>query len=176
MPKHINHDFTTKRLVCTLINASDVEVKQLYQTKSTMKHLGGALTEKAANQKFELMVRWNNKNHSPAYWKISDKLTGDFIGVQGLTKIPAFESVLEIGILLNKKAEGRGYPFEALKGMCNFAFHTLNIEYLIETHKEMNTVVTRIAKRLGFTTPVNFIYQQALYQLRTLPKENWQLE
>lgn len=165
MTRRTEHNFTTKRLACSLVTEDDIEVKELYQTESRMKHLGGALSENDANQVLNRMVCWNNHVVSNAFWKVTNRISGDFIGVQGITKVSTFENVSEIGILLSKQAEGFGYASEALEIMCDYVAANLKIQYLLIIYAQQNVRMKKSVENLGFSIPHIFIKNEEPFQL-----------
>ena len=87
---------------------------------------------------------------SPIYWLIEDKNNQDPLGIQSITALKGLLSVFEFGIILAADAEGKGYAYEALLAMIDYAFTILGHDILVETHQANNLSVCKLAERLGF--------------------------
>ncbi|MDR2920858.1 MAG: GNAT family N-acetyltransferase [Tannerella sp.] len=62
----------------------------------------------------------------------------------------------EIGCTLNKNYQGNGYASEALEGMVNYLFETLNKRRIITSIDPRNVASIRLVERLGFRKEAHF--------------------
>ncbi|MDR3118743.1 MAG: GNAT family N-acetyltransferase, partial [Mediterranea sp.] len=78
------------------------------------------------------------------------------IGDMGISFTNHDNMQAEIGCTLHKDYKGQGYAIEALNGMVDFLFETLNKHRIIASVDPRNTVSIRLIERLGFRKEAHF--------------------
>jgi RimJ/RimL family protein N-acetyltransferase len=171
------HQFFTERLRCRLIEANDSDfVKGLYASTSRLEYLQAVLGDVCIDRIFDTIIRQNSSTSESFYWLIEDKNNQEPLGIQSITALKDLLSVFEFGIILAANAEGKGYAYEALLGMIDYAFTILDHDILVETHQANNLSVCKLAERLGLNHAATFNHNQIEHCMTIKLKKDWSLE
>ena len=109
----------------------------------------GGLTREQVGKKLAAEIRLQNE-YGVQYWKVTDIQTGEMIGCCGLRPYDPQMNVYELGFHIIREKWGRGYAFEAARGVIEYAFGTLKIPELAAGHHPENTASVHLLKKLGF--------------------------
>ena len=102
---------------------------------------------------------------------------GKLLGVASLMRIDWENSNAELGIWLGKSFWGKGYNYEALNLLIDYAFNDLDFQYLIASVKTGNVRSFRTVQNLGFgyvtsaTYPVSESEVESYYHLKLVSAE-----
>ena len=89
------------------------------------------------------------------YWLVKESSTHDLIAGINVTPIPATWE-MQIGWMVRKKHQRRGYAFEAAALAMDFVLNQTNIEYLYAVYDSENIASEKIIERLGFHLHTSF--------------------
>lgn len=87
---------------------------------------------------------------------IIEKETNVLIGDIGLHFIDAENKQVEIGCTLNKEYQGKGYATEALEGIIDYLFMTLNKHRIMASVDPRNHKSLKLLERIGFRKEAHF--------------------
>jgi len=109
----------------------------------------------------EQFIQRNNKEfNQPESWYqvlITEKDTEAVIGDIGIHFFGAENLQVELGITLNKDFQGRGYAFEALKGVINFLFNDMKKHRIMASVDPENIDSLKLMERIGFRKEGHFV-------------------
>ncbi|WP_166417797.1 GNAT family N-acetyltransferase [Cochlodiniinecator piscidefendens] len=94
--------------------------------------------------------RWKQLGY--AWWALVERKSDAIIGaacVQNTANVPG--APLEIGWRLATAAQGKGYATEAGQAAMDFAFESLDAEYVIAVADQRNIASHKVMQRLGMT-------------------------
>ncbi|MGL4672468.1 GNAT family N-acetyltransferase [Cetobacterium sp.] len=101
-------------------------------------------------------VRYENEGFS--YFFVTQKDTGDFIGVIGpLIEEIAEEKYIGVAYIIDKKYWGYGYATEGVKSCIEYAFNILKASKVIAEIRPKNTKSSKVAERVGMKIEGEFI-------------------
>ena len=109
----------------------------------------GVFSEEEIKVRLETEIT-NKKLYNVQYYPIF-LLDGDtFIGCCGLRPYNLEESVFEFGFYLKPAYWGKGYAYEAAKGIINYTISTIDVSNIYAGHHPDNTSSRKALERLGF--------------------------
>ena len=144
------HTFTTERLIIRPIEEQDREFYcSLYMDEKIMKNIGPIYSEEQANKAFDANIKaLKSSPFKVLTWVIILKSSQQIVGVQALNwqtakklnidKDLSESDNAEIGIILTRLAHGKRIAKEALWGLINYAFNSLNIRNIIGSFSNKN--------------------------------------
>lgn len=105
---------------------------------------------------FSLDAAWGLFCHDVAQWTlmghgalmIEERQSGLCLGQVGINYGPLFPEH-ELGWLVYRHAEGKGYAYEAALALRHWAFHEMKLETLVSYVDQPNTRSCALAERLG---------------------------
>lgn len=86
-----------------------------------------AHTHLAQTESFIAGVMERYRNHQDFIWGITLRETGHLIGTCRLFDIHVDDGRAEVSYMMNPEAQGKGYASEAVRGVIEYAFHTLGL-------------------------------------------------
>jgi [ribosomal protein S5]-alanine N-acetyltransferase len=117
-----------------------------------MRKITQPLTEQQAEAHFNTTLsKTSERPFSRLCWVIEEKATGAFIGIQGLVWREPGTTEAEIGIMLQPKANGKGYPVEGMGALVDYGFNHLGLERIHAQFNATQLATEKFVKRLGFT-------------------------
>ncbi len=125
--------FETKRTRCSLLTEVDEEdFCHLYTDKKVMRKIGPPVSYAEARGFFERALE-NNKSHelNQKIWKIEEKGSNTFLGIQMLKWKPNITDVAEIGIMLTPKSNQKGIASEAMGALTDYGFIKLHLKMVM---------------------------------------------
>lgn len=146
------HKFETERLVMRLLDEQDKKLYCfLYTDPRTMRQIGEPLSPEQAEKAFRVtLCSMASGSKKILSWVIIDKQTLQPIGIQGFNEEKSEVNTFNIGIMLTRLANGKLIPEEALTGLIQFGFSSLNIERIKTEFGQTHKASARITKKLGF--------------------------
>jgi RimJ/RimL family protein N-acetyltransferase len=98
------------------------------------------------------------------YWVIEGRESGDYLGQIGFADFkrdmsPSIENIPEMGWILARQAQGRGYATEAARAALEWADEALGRVEIVAIVSHDNEASIRIAEKTGFR-----VCQEALYK------------
>ncbi|MFD2165919.1 GNAT family N-acetyltransferase [Thalassotalea euphylliae] len=185
-----DYTFETERLRIRPISEEDESLYvSLYTCERIMRNIGPVKTAEQAKKSFEKVVSAMRKSivsRQPYYlfWIIELKETHQALGIQALnwcqiplkhidngTRIHTGKNEPEIGIMLNRSAQGKQIPTEARAALLNFAFNYLNVKQIYTTFDSGNIPIARLIRKLGFSQQRCFIPCERNKEYRFVTKE-----
>ena len=82
-------------------------------------------------------------------WVVIDKATGNLIGRAGVFDREGQE-ISEIGFIFDKEYQGKGYAYEVMSAIVEYAKEELYKDRLISFTKNENIKAKNLLERLGF--------------------------
>ncbi|MCL1125884.1 GNAT family N-acetyltransferase [Shewanella surugensis] len=136
-----------------LFNESDWPLALHLSTDPTlMKHVYDPFTEQEARAKFEAKLSpWTKDSETWLSLSINGNKTGEKLGSIGLKITNPDACIAEIGFMLKTSAQGKGYGFEALCLIRDYAFNTLTLNKLCATCASQNMGSYKLLEKAGFT-------------------------
>jgi RimJ/RimL family protein N-acetyltransferase len=156
MSEHaVDWAFETGRIDARLVDDRD---RALYLALNTdpavMAHIGPALDEADANAKFEKVCGYNAEWPLRArYWQLSDRRSGDAIGVLSVIRDASDAARIELGMMFLPTSQSAGYAAHITREILDRLFDdgwALGIETVVARHAPTNDRVSRLGVTLGF--------------------------
>lgn len=141
---------TTPRLACTALCEADWPFfLSLYQNPAVMRLVMDPLSEAEIREAFESrLVQWEP---GAVHWLclvVRERETNQPLGLTGFIQRDA--AIAEVGFLFAPEAQGKGYGFESLQAVCDFAFSEGEIRRLSATVTVGNLASRRLLEKAGF--------------------------
>ncbi|GIU02782.1 GNAT family N-acetyltransferase [Shewanella sp. KT0246] len=159
------HEFETERLTMRLLQAEDKDFYiGLYCDPKIMRHVSEPFSLAKATSTFETGLLLNNKiPFKQVIWAIINKGTKDVIGIQSIAMRYENELHAEAGLMLARRAQGKGFPEEALVGMLNYSFNYLKMETIFAYCSVKNRASERVVVKAGFNLFASDETQRSFY-------------
>ena len=140
----------TERLLLPPLDRTHTDaLAAIYADPEVARYIGGdrldATGTAAQVARFEEVWR----EHGYGQSAVLERATGELIGRAGLHPWPAWDEV-ELGYVLARHAQGRGYATEAAQVWLDTAFGVLGLERLTAVIHPDNRPSRALAERLGF--------------------------
>lgn len=149
----------TLRLSLKPINENDWELfKNLHQSSEVMKYVSDPFKDSDIKERFNSRIgSWQKTSNRWLTLTITQKSTGNKIGVTGF--YPEWEPYqqAELGFLLSPESQGKGYGKESTIAVLDYAFNQCNFHKVIATVTEGNISSFNLLKGLGFNHEGTFI-------------------
>lgn len=140
---------TTKRIGFSLWHKDDIELaRSLWGDSQVTKYIcaTGIFSENDIYNRLCKEIE-NNEKYQVQYWPIFELDSGSFIGCCGLRP---YEDIYEIGIHIKPEFWHKGYGYEAICEVKDYAFEVLDISCLFAGHNPYNLASKRLLKKVGF--------------------------
>jgi RimJ/RimL family protein N-acetyltransferase len=142
----------TARLILKPISENDWELfEELHQSNEVIKYVSEPFSDSEIKERFTARLgQWNKTSNRWLTLTITEKATGNKVGVTGF--YPEWEPYqqAELGFLLSPKSQGKGFGRESTLAVIDYAFNQCNFHKLIATVTEGNTPCFKLLKKLGF--------------------------
>lgn len=143
----------TNRLILRRITQSDAPLQdRILNTPTVMAHLGGVKELHEIEAK-HARVMANQARYGFGFMMMIEKATGDLVGHAGMKLVdnPLAPNVgdHEIGWLVREDRWRRGYAFEAMRAIIEWAFTRFDPDHLVALTSEANTGSWRLMEKLG---------------------------
>jgi len=140
----------TPRLTCAQLEEADwAFYRQLQLSPQVMHYIADQKSEEKIHADFNSRLPlWSPRS---AHWLclvVRDKQSGKRLGVSGY--IHRDSDCAEVGFLFASEAQGKGYAYESLNALCDYAFKDGGIRRLIATVTAGNTSSRRLLEKVGF--------------------------
>lgn len=144
--------FETKRLQVRELCLDDLDsLMPIFGDAEIMRYsLGGPMDLARAKVYLEERILASYREHGVGLWGLFLKESKELVGIAGLLyqKIER-EACFEVGYRLSRSFWGKGLATEAVLGILEYAFDTLQIDRLISIIDPTNERSARVAKRAG---------------------------
>ena len=141
---------TERLLLPPLDHRHTADLAAIYADPEVARYIGADRLDAAgtAAQVTRFEEVW--REHGFGQSAVVERATGALIGRAGLHPWPAWDEV-ELGYVLARPAQGRGYATEAARAWLDAAFGDLGLERLTAVIHPDNRPSRALAERLGFT-------------------------
>jgi RimJ/RimL family protein N-acetyltransferase len=142
----------TERLYMRQLEAGDWDLfLALHTDPSVIQYVCDAPCETETREKFESRLpQWLP---GASHWLclvVFDRHSGCAVGVTGLKLATDEEATAEVGYLFLAGHQGKGYGFESLQQLVNYARETLGLNTLTAVVTEGNAASCRLLEKCGF--------------------------
>ncbi|MCI4661126.1 MAG: GNAT family N-acetyltransferase [Neomegalonema sp.] len=137
----------TERLTLRAPKERDFPVFEQILTTDRARYMGGPISADHAWAEFLGEAgSWIVQGFGP--WAVEERASGAYVGSVGITKRPSFPEI-ELGWLIAKPFEGRGFAYEAAIAARDYGFGPLGLETLVSYIDPENALSIALAERLG---------------------------
>jgi RimJ/RimL family protein N-acetyltransferase len=141
----------------------------LWRNEQVRQFLGGVVSQDVIEGKIaSLREHWNE--YGFGQWAISEKETGQIIGLCGLHHS---EEGIEISYMFFPAIWGRGRATEAASASLNHGFHRLKFERLVAITQEANRGSCRLLEKVGMYHIDNLWRWNASQRVYELTQTEW---
>lgn len=142
--------FTTSRLAYRQLTAEDWPFfLSLQRDEEVMRFMADQGSEEEIYAAFATRLPvWTPESRHWLGLLISEQASGEPVGVTGF--IRREEDKAEVGYLLAKQHQGKGYGYESLRAVCDLAFTQCGIRKLIAKVTSGNVASRRLLEKAGF--------------------------
>lgn len=156
----------TERLILRQIDESDAVLQdRVLNTPAVMKHLGGVKELHEIEAKHaKSMALFAREGF--AFLMVIEKATGDLVGTAGIKRVdhPQAPNIgdHEVGWLIREDRWRRGYAYEAMVAVLDWAFGRVNAPHVVALTNETNTGSWRLMEKLGMErrTDLDFVVDE----------------
>ncbi|WP_298470725.1 GNAT family N-acetyltransferase [uncultured Erythrobacter sp.] len=143
----------TERLVLRKIDENDAVLQhRLLNTPTVMAHLGGVKELHEIEAKHAKTMASFARNGF-GFMMMIEKASGDLVGHAGLKQVDnplaANTGDYEIGWLVREDRWRRGYAYEAMKGVLEWAFGSIGAPHVVALTSESNIGSWKLMEKLG---------------------------
>ncbi len=169
--------FRTRRLRARPIDAGDLELFcHLYGDPKAMRQIAAPLSREAASRTFARTL--DLQRRTPMGWlllAIDDAAAGSAIGLVGCPGFDPKASCHEIGLMLRRTANGRGFAREALIGFVRQLFTVLPAQEIRARYATTHLAIDRIGRSMGFDAipPAAAARDGGTDRVRSARREPW---
>lgn len=141
----------TARLALRPYDLDDVEQVHdvLYGDADVMRHLGGAVSRAATREALEAYVA-QQEAAGYSFYAVVERETGLIAGEAGLFPLGGEGPEVELGYVLGRAWQGRGFAVEAGHALLAEAFGPLALARVVAVTREANDRSRAVLARLGF--------------------------
>lgn len=142
--------FKTERLVFSEWTEEDLPLAQkLWGNEKVTRFIcaGRVMSDEQIVSRLKQEIE-NDQKFQTQYWPIFSLKTGELVGCCGLR--PYGKDQYQLGFHLLPEFWKKGYAIEAASVVTDYAFGTLEAEYLFAGHHPDNKASARVLKKLGF--------------------------
>ncbi|MEM1132345.1 MAG: GNAT family N-acetyltransferase [Pseudomonadota bacterium] len=143
----------TERLLLRRIEEGDAELQYRYlNSPAIMEHLGGVQELANIQAKHDKTMEYFSR-HGFGFMFLIEKGSNELVGHAGLKRVDNTharnQGDFEIGWLVREDRWRRGYAFEAVTAVIDWAFATHNAPHVVALTSERNTPSWRLMDKLG---------------------------
>jgi len=129
---------------------TDLELAlRLWGDSEVTKFIGGPFNEEQIKERL-LQEIVTLQTYNVQYWPIFLLDTNEHIGCCGLRPYKPGENIYEIGIHIKSIYWNKGYAFEAMQAIAEYAFTILRVAGLFARFDPLNQMSMKILVKLGF--------------------------
>lgn len=143
---------TTERLTLAPLNESDKALFiELCMSPEVMEHCYDPSTLEEAEAGFEAFAQpWDSNSHDWLCFGITETSSNEKVGNISVKILNHNDRIGEVGFLLSPRMQGKGFAFEALKRINDFAFEVLHLNKLIAICSTQNMGSIKLLEKSGF--------------------------
>ncbi|OOG64731.1 hypothetical protein B0E46_04785 [Rhodanobacter sp. B04] len=145
-------EFETRRMRLRLLNSNDEALFcSLYTDPSVMRFIGPLLSARQAASRFQWIVA--GMRQLPASWLylvMSEKESGQSLGICGVPQFSASATRFEVGLVLTSGARSRGYAREGLAALMERLFSLSSVDEIQAKFFAENQAARQLVVALGF--------------------------
>ncbi|MRS16403.1 GNAT family N-acetyltransferase [Enterobacteriaceae bacterium RIT691] len=143
-------ELITPRLTCSSLSEADWPFfLSLYQNPAVMRFVMDELSETDIREAFDpRLAPWTPGAEHWLCLVVRDREQGHPLGLTGF--IQRETAIAEVGFIFSPAAQGKGYGFESLQAVCDFAFTEGAMRRLSATVTVGNKASRRLLEKTGF--------------------------
>jgi RimJ/RimL family protein N-acetyltransferase len=116
--------------------------------EDTVRYIGGKTLDRADAWRSMATMAGHWQLRGYGFWAVDEKASGALVGRVGLWNPEGWPGV-EVGWLIGKEHQKRGYATEAARAALEHGFATLDVDRIVSVIHIDNVTSTRVAERLG---------------------------
>nr|WP_298931744.1 GNAT family protein [uncultured Erythrobacter sp.] len=175
----------TERLILRKIDENDAALQnRVLNTPAVMEHLGGVIELHEIEAKHAKSMGWFAREGF-GFMMMIEKATGDLVGHCGMKRVdhPLAPNIgdFEIGWLVSEARWRRGYAHEAMRGVIDWAFHSIGAAHLVALTSNANIGSWKLMEKLGMERRTDLDFTDLAYPPEdnptiqySLTKEQWE--
>ncbi|MBV7258548.1 GNAT family N-acetyltransferase [Erythrobacter crassostreae] len=175
----------TERLILRKIDEGDAVLQdRVLNTPAVMEHLGGVIELHEIEAKHAKSMGWFAREGF-GFMMMIEKVSGDLVGHCGMKRVdnPLAPNIgdFEIGWLVREDRWRRGYAHEAMRGVIDWAFHSIGAPYLVALTSNANIGSWKLMEKLGMRRRKDLDFSDAAFPPEdnptiqySLTKEQWE--
>ncbi len=151
-------NLTTSRLLLRQITIADVDDLFLMRSdKETMRFIPRpvATEKKDVTELIERVDLGIQKNES-INWAIALKESNQLIGTIGFVRSKPEHHRAEVGYMIQKEHQGKGYTFEALEKIIDYGFNEMNLNSIEAVIDPKNSASEKLLQKTKFIKEAHF--------------------
>ncbi|WP_404390395.1 GNAT family N-acetyltransferase [Pseudoalteromonas phenolica] len=142
----------TERLILAPLNESDKALFiELCMDPEVMEHCYDPSTLEEAEASFKAFSQpWDSNGHDWLCFGITETSSNEKVGNISVKVLSHTDRIGEVGFLLSPRKQGKGFAFEALKRIHEFAFEVLHLNKLVAFCSTQNLSSIKLLEKSGF--------------------------
>lgn len=142
-----------QRIQLSIFDDSDLPLYvEISMCPEMMEHVYEPLSFEEANEAFNSKLQpWSLESDSWLSFSLTELSTNDKVGNIGIKITNHDAKIAEVGFMIKRSAQGKGYASEALSLLKYYAFMQLNLNKLVATCSIDNTGSYQLLEKLGFS-------------------------
>lgn len=169
----------TERLILRTVDEGDAQLQnRVLNTPKTMEHLGGVQELHEIEAKHaKSMALYAREGFS--FLMLIEKATGELVGHAGIKRVDHPKAPNpgdhEVGWLIREDRWRRGYAFEAMRAVLEWAFGRIDAPFLVAITNKANLGSWKLMEKLGMKRcqSLDFLDDEPLIQY-VLTKTQWE--
>ncbi|ASJ96346.1 MULTISPECIES: GNAT family N-acetyltransferase [Shewanella] len=123
----------------------------VHQDEQQNRHVRAPQSEPVIRDKFaERLMPWRYESGAWLTLVIEEIATGEFIGFTGFYTVDVSLGQVEVGYMLSRNGQGRGYATESLKAVIDWACLQYEVHKFIALCSNDNLASVRVLEKCGF--------------------------
>ena len=161
----------TERLVIREQTPGDLDgLYEIYSDKEIVRYTEDLFEDREEEAEYMRSYIENQyRFYEYGIWAITLKDTGKLIGRAGISLREGFD-IPEVGYVIGKKYQNKGYAKEAMKAIIEYAAEELEMSDLIAFTKEKNTASVKLLESLGFSRRGHVLIKGGYHSMYLLTK------
>lgn len=164
----------TERLEVVPLGEADLESYcALHTDPQVMAHIAPVQDRRAALRSFSAALSFNGAAGFRRHFWFARTRTGEDVGLVALDGRER-PGQAELGAVIARAAQRRGYATEVIEGLAAHAFDTLELQCLVTRHRPEHAAAIALMRRLGFSpSPTPADHQDPASQRWQLRRSDW---
>ena len=144
--------FHTDRFLVRELSEQDRKLYcELFADPAVMRHVGRPLTSLGAAVSFGKLLQLTRRRFGPLRcFVVADRKAAQAVGIGSIQRIDREARRAEVGLVLRRRACGRGFGREILAGLIAHAFTALPVDVISARYSAAHPAVERMLDAVGF--------------------------